>query len=144
MMVRDDYVDGYVNGTELRIVGMSRSGNHAIINWIIRQAAGRLCFLNCAEPKSNPFASARRLVHGAPYIVNYDGFDIAAERRGILSRKAYLLHSYEDCFLGTVNSRSFAVCHEAWVGASCRRVDVLILRDPFNLFASRRKANIGA
>jgi hypothetical protein len=144
MRVNNDYIDGYVNDTELRIVGMSRSGNHAIINWIIRQASGRLCFLNCAEPKANPFARARRLVHGAPYIVNYDGFDIESERQGLFSRKAYLLHSYEDCFLGTVNNPAFATCHEAWVGASRRRVDVLILRDPFNLFASRRKAGIGS
>ncbi|HET7313646.1 hypothetical protein [Salinisphaera sp.] len=133
----------YVNQTELRIVGMSRSGNHAIINWIMAQLPGRFCFLNCAEPKFNPFESARTLMHGRPYIANYDTFDIEAERRGDFSRKDYLLHSYEDCFLGLLNNRRFAQAHDRWVGASRQRIDVLILRDPFNLFASRRKAGIG-
>jgi hypothetical protein len=30
--------------------------------------------------------------------------------------------------------------HDQWVGASWQRYDVLILRDPFNLFASRLRA----
>jgi hypothetical protein len=31
------------------MVAMSRSGSHAIINWILAQAPGRTCFLNCAR-----------------------------------------------------------------------------------------------
>ncbi|HLQ84592.1 MAG TPA: hypothetical protein VK110_00425 [Salinisphaeraceae bacterium] len=132
-----------VNDTELRIVGMSRSGNHAIINWLMRQAGGRLCFLNCAEPGTNPFVSARPLAHGLPYMANYADFDIHGERRGAFSRKDYLLHSYEDCFLGMLAKPINSECHDAWVGASRRQINVLILRDPFNLFASRRKSGFG-
>ena len=129
-----------VNQNELRIIGMSRSGNHAVIHWITRQIRGRYCFLNCAEPKTNPFLTARPLnAEERTYEANY-AVDLAAEQAGQFSRKDYLLHSYEDAFLGMVRSPAFEDHHDDWVGRSARRVDVLILRDPFNLFASRRKA----
>ena len=128
-----------VNKHEIRVIGMSRSGNHCLINWIMAQAEGRICFLNCAEGKTNPFHSARPLETGRSYRVNYAGFDLAAERRGAFSAKDYLIHSYEDAFLGGVCGGAFEADHDRHVGASARRLDVLVLRDPFNLFASRRR-----
>ncbi len=120
-------------------MGMSRSGNHCIINWILHHVRGRFCFLNCAEGGSNPFVTARPLDSGAPFRVNYPGFDLERERAGALSAKDYLIHSYEDSFLGYACSRRFEADHDAFVGRSARRIDVLVLRDPFNLFASRRE-----
>lgn len=128
-----------VNQHELRVIGMSRSGNHCIINWIMRQATGRVCFLNCAEGKSNPFVTARPLEGGDPFRVTYEGFDIERERAGMFTRKDLLVHSYEDSFLGHACSGQFEAMHDALVGPSARRLDLLVLRDPFNLFASRRK-----
>lgn len=133
-----------VNRCELRVVGMSRSGNHAIINWMLQQAPGRYCFLNCCEPKTNPFHSARPTASGEVVEVNYQPFDLAAERAGCFSPKEWLVHSYEDCFLGMVHHRVFEQHHDEWVGASARRRDVLILRDPFNLFASRLQRSQGS
>jgi hypothetical protein len=129
--------DPAVNARELRIVGMSRSGNHAIINWILQQADGRTCFLNCCEPKTHPFRSARPAADGKCVEASEPSFDLAAEREGRFSAKDWLLYSYEDCFLGMVNHPLFERYHDEWVGASAHRRDVLILRDPFNLFASR-------
>lgn len=131
-----------VNKDEFRIVGMSRSGNHSIINWITKQLQGRFCFLNCAEPKANPFHTARPLAHGKPYEVNYQDFDLSAEKRGDFSRKNYLIYNYEDCFLGMITNHIFEEQHDAFVGSSSRRFDILILRDPFNLFASRKKSGL--
>ena len=54
----------HVNENEIRVVGMSRSGNHAIINWILQGIRGPYCFLNCAEAGHNPFAWARPLKPG--------------------------------------------------------------------------------
>src|SRR4051794_12463101 len=127
-----------VNGTEIRVVGMSRSGNHAIINWIIAQSPGRTCFLNCAEPGHNPFVSARPRTPELPgWRASYEGFEIEAERAGRLSRKDLLIHSYEDTFLGPFKKPEIEARHDAEVGSSGRRIDMLILRDPRNLFASR-------
>jgi hypothetical protein len=132
------------NRNEFRIVGMSRSGNHAVINWIMSQAQGPLCFLNCVEPKTNPFHSARPLARGGGaedvYLTNMADFDFERERQGTFSHKDYLIYSLEDCFLGMVASREFEDNHDVFVGRSARRCDILILRDPFNLFASRLKS----
>jgi hypothetical protein len=130
-----------VNRLELRVIGMSRSGNHAIIDWILGQADGRTCFLNCAEPKHDPFSSARPISeHEECFRANYPEFDLEAEARGELTAKDLLLYSYEDVFLGGLARADVEARHDAQVGRSGRRIDVLILRDPFNLFASRRAA----
>jgi hypothetical protein len=134
----------YVNETEVRVVGMSRSGNHAIINWVLAQWPGRTCFLNCAEPGSNPFRSARpRTPELPPWRALYEDFEIGAERAGRFSRKDLLLHSYEDTFLGPFKKPEHELRHEEWVGRSRRRIDLLILRDPRNLFASRLASGYG-
>lgn len=134
----------YVNETEIRVVGMSRSGNHAIVNWILAQWPGRTCFLNCAEPGWNPFASARPRTPELPgWRALYEDFEIEAERAGRLSRKDLLVHSYEDTFLGPFKKAENEARHDEWVGRSRRRVDLLILRDPRNLFASRLASGYG-
>lgn len=122
---------------------MSRSGNHAVINWILSQATGRTCFLNCTEPKFNPFATARPLDDGRSVLANYEDFDLAAELRGDFSDKDLLVYSHEDCFLGTMVRGAFEENHDAMVGPSRERADVLILRDPYNLFASRLHGGFG-
>lgn len=128
-----------VNRLEVRLVGMSRSGNHALVNWMLAQASGRACFLNCAEPGTNPFVSARALDNGAVYRANYPDFDIERERQGHFTSKDLLIYSHEDCFLGYLRKADDPHQLDAWLGPSRRRVDVLLLRDPCNLFASRLK-----
>jgi hypothetical protein len=134
----DDPRVAFVNQLEIRQIGMSRSGNHALANWILRQSSGRACFLNCAEPRTNPWLSARPLDDGSVVRANYSEFDLAGEQQGNFSRKDLLLFSHEDCFLGPLSTGGpFETHHDRWLGPSRRRVDVLLLRDPFNLFASR-------
>ena len=132
-----------MNRHEYRIVGMSRSGNHAIIDWILSQASGRTCFLNCAEPQSNPFVTARPLDSGRSIIANFSEFDVKAELDGEFTDKDLLLVSHEDCFLGTLAKGTYEDHHATFVGSSLERRDVLILRDPFNLFASRIRGEFG-
>ncbi|HWO84480.1 MAG TPA: hypothetical protein VNM38_11930 [Solirubrobacterales bacterium] len=134
----------FVNETEIRVVGLSRSGNHAIVNWILAQAPGRTCFLNCAEPGCNPFASARPRTSELPgWRAPYAGFEIEAEREGRLTGKDLLIHSYEDTFLGPFRKPENEAHHDEWVGRSRRRIDLLVLRDARNLFASRLASGYG-
>lgn len=131
----------HLNDRELRVIGMSRSGNHAIIAWILAQAEGRTCFLNCTEGKTNPFVSCRPLEDGrcdrSSPAVRLD-----REAAGEVSPKDLLLFSHEDHFLGHARSERFEQHHDRWVGRSRRRLDLLIVRDPFNVFASRRRSGI--
>ena len=132
-----------VNQREVRVVGMSRSGNHSIIHWILEQSEGIHCFLNCVEPRTNPFETARVMGDGHRALCNDPQFDIEAEATGRHIDKDLLLYSYEDCFLTTVCHREFEQAKSRYVGGSARRQDVLILRDPYNLFASRLRSRFG-
>lgn len=49
-------------GHVLRVYGMRRSGNHALINWMMRNAAGgNGLFLNNCRPAGDPFRSAANI-----------------------------------------------------------------------------------
>lgn len=126
------------NRTLVRIVGMSRSGNHAIINWILGQLPGRWCFLNCAEPGSDPFRTARMTDDGRCHLSNDPRIDTAAGRTGALSVDT-LLVSHEDTFLKPVFGAEGTARQLDPLGRFECRIDMLILRDPYNLFASRRR-----
>lgn len=140
-MQRDSTTTSVVNEREFRVVGLSRSGNHAVINWIIEQAEGRVCFLNCVEPKQNPFESPRPMGDGRCFKSTYE-MDLEREARGELSAKELLIYNYEDCFLGMVTDEEFEASRERWLGTSREQHDLLILRDPFNLFASRKRSGM--
>lgn len=49
------------------------------------------------------------------------------------------MHSYEDSWLAHAFSRKLEAHHDAWLGPSRCRIRLLVLRDPYNLFASRMK-----
>lgn len=132
-----------IQKNEFRFVGLSRSGNHGIINWLISQIEERYCFLNCAEPKYNPYLTARPLKEeGKVYQTNISNFNLEKEQKKNFSEKDYLLYNHEDCFLGPLNNKIQQEDRQKWVGLSKNKRDILILRDPFNLFASRIKAGL--
>ena len=130
-------VDQPVNEVEIQALGMSRSGNHAIADWIYAQAEAPKLVLNCAEGKTNPYLTCRPLASGRGW--RSAGVDMEAERAGRRSRKALVMHTYEDSWLAHAFSRELDREHDAWLGPSRRRVALLVVRDPFNLFASRTK-----
>lgn len=128
-----------MNELEIQALGMSRSGNHAVANWIFAQADAPKLLLNCAEGKTNPFETCRPLSTGGFGWRGEPDFDVEAEAAGRFADKALLFHSYEDSWLAHAFSKPLEENHDTWLGPSKRRVRLLILRDPFNLFASRLK-----
>lgn len=128
-----------MNDLEIQVLGMSRSGNHAICNWIFSQCDEPKLLLNCAEGKTNPFATCR------PFSERQPGWREAPEPAAheaypkMGAQRALLMHSYEDSWLAHAFSRELEAHHDEWLGPSRRRVRLLILRDPYNLFASRMK-----
>lgn len=131
-----------MNDLEIHALGMSRSGNHAIADWIFAQARAQKLLLNCAEGKTNPLLSCRPLASGQGWRAEPE-IDIEAEREGRFARKALLMHTYEDSWLRHAFSRELEENRERWLGPSRRRVNLLVLRDPYNLFASRLKMGCG-
>ncbi|MBP7449480.1 MAG: hypothetical protein KA817_05560, partial [Flavobacteriales bacterium] len=96
------------------IHGMQRTGNHAIINWIMKGSMrpGILC--NDLSHGDVPMhAAIKKYVHG----------------RG----RSMILSSYEDRSISKVP----VIPMLDWYGPHADRTTILIIRDPFNLFASR-------
>jgi hypothetical protein len=132
-----------VQEKEMCIVGLSRSGNHAVINWLLNQLQEPYLFLNCAEPKTNPFDTARPLNEaGRTFSTNIEDFNYDAEKTATAPKRQVLLYNYEDSFLGPLGKKAERQKMQQWVGPSGLRKEILILRDPFNLFASRIKAGL--
>lgn len=133
----------WTNILEVRAYGLMRSGNHAIIEWIQNQFAGEItCFLNNVKHGDHdPYNSyEQRVLTGID-----DQIDTETLRN---TKKRLLIYSYEDRHELEAENKTF---HESvfqpefekkrlfYLGASEHQFDILIIRDPFNFFASRLK-----
>jgi hypothetical protein len=122
------------------IVGLKRSGNHAVINWIGQQISGeKVYFLNSCRPFENPYET-KHSQDSAETII-FKNYRLDRERQRF-EDKDCLLYSYEDRSLEDVYSDCALNNHDAWIGQSVKRYDILLLRDPFNLFASRLQRDL--
>lgn len=129
------------NQKEIRIVGLMRTGNHAIIKWIQGQQTGKVWHLNNLQVNENPYRYKYEYLRD--YYPQYQGAieRFQREARGDFTKKDCLLYSYEDYGLKQVLTQSFEKKHDLYLGKSAERYDLLVLRDPFNLLASRLKNN---
>ena len=97
----------------VRLLGIQRSGNHAIVGWLLNNLEGKVIFCNDLSlgqhPRNAPMKELRWRKGGATVIVSYE--DYQHEELGLLEVPE-------------------------WYGSTSSVHDVLILRDPFNLFAS--------
>jgi hypothetical protein len=106
---------------EIRIVGLQRSGNHAITNWILKQLPGVGLFFNNVLPES-PFEESVLEWSNDTDTTNFD----------------FVIYSFEDRSLHAVSSpRVYPSYIPDNTPAVEQRIDIIILRDPFNLMASR-------
>lgn len=107
-------------GIEICFVGMSRSGNHAIINWLLSLfPRGEVAFMNNVGSKKN----AWKVSIGLPNVPKYTG-------EGSPKVVAY---SFENKTIETAWRR----VPRASVRPKKKFYLCVVLRDPFNLFASR-------
>jgi hypothetical protein len=114
-----------INQKEIRFLGLSRSGNHAVIDWILSQCKGRSFFLDSIKIyDTNPYLG-----------LGYFTTDILRECAN-LSVKDCLVYSYENIELKNLFSENFEKKHDEYLGRTLKRFDVLLLRDAFNFFAS--------
>ncbi|MEM9399968.1 MAG: hypothetical protein AAF984_07140 [Verrucomicrobiota bacterium] len=136
-----------VNEKEIRVTGLRRSGNHAIMNWVRKQHKGEVFYINNARVKVNPFRhvyeeQVRKLEDDD--IQGWRTGDIERWRREALGEflfKNCLIYSYEDQPIEAFSDRTFEARHDLYFGKSKVRYDLILIRDPFNLFASRLRAS---
>ncbi|NJL02167.1 MAG: hypothetical protein HC910_16975 [Spirulinaceae cyanobacterium SM2_1_0] len=126
-----------VNEKEIRMVGLRRTGNHALIRWLKRQHAGRFRHLNDIPVYENPFRHEYEYWcdHYPEYPKEIER--IRQESLGNFVPTECLVYNYEDHPLSKIVDSKFWAKHDMYFGRSQRIYDLIILRDPFNLLASR-------
>ncbi|MCB0804171.1 MAG: hypothetical protein KDC05_00145 [Bacteroidales bacterium] len=143
-----------VNQREFRVVGLRRTGNHAIINWIMQQVKGTVVLVNDIFINENPFRTVVEAfesrdpdfywrAHRIKSNPLYAGDDYLDNLKKEASRdfipKDLLIFSLEDYRLKLMDVKRFQKRHLLYFGGSGEKIDILILRDPYNLLASRLK-----
>ncbi len=152
-----------LNQLQIQLFGLRRSGNHAVIGWIMEQASGtKLHLNNIGDNLADPYrAFASAVVTGPPKgkvfrrrtllrMLGIDGETLddrkfynstpGVNRTYLKSmQKELLLLSYEDIDLRSPCVQEFLAGTEKHVGNSDWVHTALILRDPFNHFASLLK-----
>ncbi|NEQ76581.1 MAG: hypothetical protein F6K23_28230 [Okeania sp. SIO2C9] len=158
------------NATDISCFGLRRSGNHAIINWIIRQNNGNFVHLNDVKvyKDKDPYKSFSQANIGGinPLIYHQDNWkwqryfkylmnskteylygrnSVTLDREKLrkYALKKLLIHSYEHYDLSDAMMPWFEERREEFLGKSQRRFDLLIIRDPYNNFASLIKKEEG-
>jgi hypothetical protein len=142
-----------VNEREYMVLGLRRSGNHAVIHWIEQQAGSKGLHLNNLRRNENPYRFLYEIARhpnasGHAYAINellrYEWYINEAnlewlrrDAKGSFIGKEYLIHSYEDFLAYKLSDSMTLRRRQRYFGDSALRRDVLILRDPFNLVASR-------
>tara|TARA_R110000824_G_scaffold93267_1_gene225698 strand:- start:1013 stop:1780 length:768 start_codon:yes stop_codon:yes gene_type:complete len=113
----------------IRFFGMKRGGNHALQNWILPKFKGGVYFNNNADFK--PVAKKKHS-DGLDCLKRYDHISKASR-----DKNDVVFIGYEDLLL------SYCLAHPSnhnnVYGAYDKYRDIFVVRDPYNLFASRAK-----
>ncbi|MBD3248768.1 hypothetical protein GF336_01870 [Candidatus Woesearchaeota archaeon] len=129
-----------INKLGIRIIGLQRTGNHPIINWIIKSSKKKYLFVNSIGPSVMPYGFS--LLHAeGDYEFNGSMYDVI--KKNIIKelskeKKELVIYSHEDETLDTIKKCDRST--ETYFGGFEKHFNVLILRDPFNLFASQMKS----
>jgi len=119
-----------VNRSELRVLAMRRSGHHAVIHWLLCQAAGPALFLNDGTLDGQGELAGNRFSR----YLHLPEADAARDRAGDWVEKDLLVWNLED--RGIVELAE--LCRRfRGRGASGRVRHLVVVRDPWNWLASR-------
>jgi len=143
----------YTNDCEIRIFTMSRSGHSAIATWIAYMFGKPTYYFNNVRPFKDPLRhsstvrNSNKSVRHTEIMSEHKCFVLYAKggqeryfRRIKKIRKAHkkcLMYAYEDFDIRRLWQKN--IVKRGWVGQSKKIFDVIIIRDIFNLVASRRK-----
>ena len=123
---------GNRNRVEFKVFGMRRSGMHAVIYWLARHFDEKVWFANDLASFNDPRAHRAEM----PSMYEPEEFISPLDVDDFWDRdKGVLISSVEDTGLEDLDWE----VNRQVVGGSDEFYSVLVMRDPFNLFASRYK-----
>ena len=141
-------MEEYRNDLEIRIFGMRRCGNHAIVNWIAAQSPSLVHFFNNVSKNGwSPFLTKTgRGTRKGTKLENiwyrhgkYKEEKPEKLKKVVEMKKEVLMYSFEDLDITELLLKELPFNREKVVGKSKKKIDILIIRNIFNLFASRLK-----
>ncbi len=145
-----------LNKKEIAVFGIRRSGNSAIIGWLMRHMGSRAIHLNdvagespydsCSEVRAKQLSLWRckpKINHALKNFRSKDPVTYARHDPAVnwgyirsFSPKDCLIVSYQNRFLDDPDYAAYVSRHDHHVGCSQELHHVVVLRDAFNLFAS--------
>lgn len=126
------------NRLEIQVFGLRRSGNHALLSWLVANLPSPAHFLNNVDPFSDPFTGFHNAtMPNTVTILKQMGAEQLEAIR--VAPKDSLVYNYEHLPLAQLRDRPLVPDHDAMLGSSARTVRLLILRDFWNWMASRAK-----
>lgn len=137
-----------INNTRILFWGIQRSGNHALINWIMAQYKEPKMFLNnqpfgsdLISSPEDPLSTLGKEHHRSPRVFyaqkrEENWQEIWGSPKGKLNE--LLLISYENHDLNKITEleyqRGCEAIGDSVVGNSLNTINVVIIRDPFNMW----------
>jgi len=127
------------NELEIQVLGLQRSGNHAILAWLFQQFDEPVYFFNNVRHFGNPMREFQPV--DLPNTVPMRRGNSPGRTRRLheveQQQKKTLVYSYENLPLDRLRVRSLVPDRENVIGRSRRLCRVLIVRDFYNWLASR-------
>lgn len=114
------------NSCEIRLIAMRRSGSHAFLNWLASLYKDKICFINDLPDK--------RFIYKAQPSEDLPSLPLK-KRVPLSSLKNLLVYNFEDINLEQSLPNQDKL--DQLKGISGKLHTFLLLRDPYNLFASR-------
>lgn len=122
-----------------RVLGMRRSGNHAIINWLLSNYNNGICITETYQDESSEKDAYVPIFTNNKNILFFNSCveDPFWNIKDCIEFENYslILHSYEDKQFEYILEHSYNNCFNDEKDIT----NIIILRDPFNTFASRFK-----
>ena len=130
------YAAAMINNIEIALLGMRRSGNHAVIQWLQELGArnvGRTVFLNNLVPGDNGYRL--RVWYPEKHTESeIETYQECRKKKNKPGSVGLLIRSYEDYGLKSFEN---GFLNPFYYGGSRQIFKCVIYRDPPNLFASR-------
>lgn len=142
--VTRNLLPGYVNEFEIVVFAQQRSGHHAIVNWLRSNLGKHSTFLNNFAPNTGfplldyPNTGFLELGEAATNQKEQSSNRIKTMLDSF-RKKECLIYNFEENDLSSFGLRWSSFKRKAYFGKSRNYIIVLILRDPFNLVASKLK-----
>lgn len=139
-MKEKDIKKEYSSEIEIMIHGMRRSGNHIIIEWIINSLDKKYLFLNDLSTREVLVRSSFFNFYSKGDYINYFIDELQLQSLSLIrnTKKELFIYSLEDYRFENIDLFK----SENNFGSSQKFFDILIIRDPFNLFVSRIKSKM--